>query len=249
MRKCSPVARATTRTRREGRGEGGGLRGVQPLAAAAQGAAERVRGEGRRQQRAGGGRARFVSREAHYTKTYNALMRERFAYRDEESSSSDEEEQQVGRKRARTEREEERHIRRRDKDYDRRQRPECFLCAWGNRFHDGIEARHVNRLHDIINEQYGICSNVELAEMLVLYFNKEVYRPGCGMTRLTREVALEHIEEGHSLNARIFLGESIRRQGQNLFCLEAAQWREDGTYDKIAVQEARRRRSCSANSF
>jgi hypothetical protein len=216
------------------------------------------------------GRGNLISHEAHYTRTYNRLMKERWADFDdssfddfitnpvveevEEPISSEESpggDGTTGRKRpAAPPSENQRHVRPRHEDrvvtastggnYNRARRPECFLCAWGNRFHDGIEAKHVNELHDIINDNYGTRSNVEIAQMLVLYYAKNVFRPRQGMVMLTREVALEHIEEMHTLNARIFLGEALQREKKNYFLLTNASYREDGSYDKIAVQEARK---------
>jgi len=120
--------------------------------------------------------------------------------------------------------------------YDTTTRPECFLCAWGNKFHDGIEAHHVNRLNDIL-ENYGGCANIELAEQLHLYYEHYVYKPGGGMAMLTRHGALEHIEGMHSLSAKIFLGESIRRWKAIIFNLENIIFKANGKYDRGAVAD------------
>lgn len=122
------------------------------------------------------------------------------------------------------------------KEYDSLRRPECFLCAWGNKFHDGIKAKHVNRLMDIMDE-YGKCSNIELAGMLHLYFKHKVYKPEEGMGMLTKEVALEHIEGLHSLSASIFVGESIRKWKKVFFGFENALFKENGKYDEKAFDK------------
>jgi hypothetical protein len=90
-------------------------------------------------------------------------------------------------------------------------RDECFLCAWGDRFHDGIEAPAVNRLNSIIDLNYGLVDNRAIAQMVHIYFKKNVYDPRTGMAMLTQETVLEHIEQFHSLDPRIMLGELIRK--------------------------------------
>jgi hypothetical protein len=123
--------------------------------------------------------------------------------------------------------------------YDTTGRPECFLCAWGNRFHDGIAAPHVVKLNAILKESYGVHANHELARELHLYFKRHIYRPRAGMTMLTTACALEHIEQLHTLNARIFLGEMIRDEKMMYFAFKNAVWRQDGSWDRHAVKEYR----------
>lgn len=122
--------------------------------------------------------------------------------------------------------------------YDTRQRPECFLCAWGNALHDGIEAPHVNKMTDIIQQNYGVHHNKEIANEVVLYYMSEVYDPALGMAPLTRQVVLEHLEQ-HTLDARIFLGEAIKAEKQMAFLFKNRMWRADGSFDKAAVIEYR----------
>lgn len=100
----------------------------------------------------------------------------------------------------------------------------CFLCACGDRFHDGIRLEHINKLNEIMDSFYGITSNEELAIQLHLYFTKEIYKKG--MPMLEVHVALRHIEE-HIISAKVFIGESIRkwRKIQNL--LEDTLFTED----------------------
>jgi hypothetical protein len=133
---------------------------------------------------------------------------------------------------------------RRHCEYSAKHRNECFLCAWGNKFHDGIAAPHVNKLIDIIDTNYGVHHNREIANELHLYFKYEIYDPASGMQMLTREIALEHIESMHTLNARIFLGESIKQEKQLSFLFLNAIWRPDPaggfTYDKVAADQYRK---------
>lgn len=88
-------------------------------------------------------------------------------------------------------------------------RPECFLCGWGNRFHDGLKAKDIAKFFDIM-KNYGVCGNEELAQQLSLYYEKHVYKKNCGMSKFPQEMALDHIEGLHSLAAEIYVGESIR---------------------------------------
>jgi hypothetical protein len=124
-------------------------------------------------------------------------------------------------------------------EYDIQQRQECFLCSWSNDYHDGIDGAHLNRLTAIIKENYGVHHNREIARELHLYFKNEVYRPGVGMGMLTTACALEHIEELHTQDARIFLGESIKQEKKLMFCFKNKIYREDGSWDKEALKEYR----------
>lgn len=105
----------------------------------------------------------------------------------------------------------------------------CFLCAYGDRFHDGIHLAHINKLNDIIDQCYGITSNKELAEQLHMYFKKNVYQEGIGMAMLEKDVALRHIEEFHSLSAKIYIGESIKKWSMIRNLLERSLFLDDCT--------------------
>jgi len=117
--------------------------------------------------------------------------------------------------------------------YDTQKRGECFLCAWGNRFHDGVKAKKVNRLFDIV-DGYGMCDNIELAQQLHLYFKESVYKPGQGMSMLTKEIALEHIEGMHTLSAIIFIGQSIKTWMKVFFNSANTLYKANGKIDKEA---------------
>jgi len=160
---------------------------------------------------------------------------------DSETPTSDLEAESVGGKRQRSresdvERGREKRPRR---EYDIQGRGECFLCSWSNESHDGIETSHSNRLTAIIKENYGVHRNREVARELHLYFKNEIYRPGTGMPMLTTAMALEHIEELHCQDARIFLGESIQQEKKLMFCFKNKIYREDGSWDKEALKEYR----------
>lgn len=123
--------------------------------------------------------------------------------------------------------------------YNTNERAECFLCMWGNKYHDGIKAKHVNGLHNIILKQYPKCNNIDLAKQCELYFMKWIYRPGTGMGRLTKEIALEHIEGLHTLNATIFIGESMRKCVKIMYGLEHHIFKSNDKFDKEASREWR----------
>lgn len=114
--------------------------------------------------------------------------------------------------------------------YDKRQRPECFLCAYGNMYHDGMEAKHVCKLNEIMG-MYGAVDNQELAWMLVLYYEKYVRRGNREMVPLSFQVALEHIEQ-HTRDATIFLGESIKQLLEIRFGLANQIFKQSGRHDK-----------------
>lgn len=118
--------------------------------------------------------------------------------------------------------------------YDKRHRGECFMCAWGNLYHDGIEAKHVAKMNTIMNN-YGGCDNIELAQQLVLYYKQFVYRKHTGLPMFTIAVALEHIEN-HILSAKIFAGESIRMWLQIRFLIANNLFDDNGRHDKHDLQ-------------
>jgi len=165
-----------------------------------------------------------VSLDDHYACNYNTWANKRFPAEDDED---DEEDDLYGGGGTLTNR---RPLR---PEYDTRTRCECFLCSWGNRFHDGVKAKHVNRLFGIL-DNYGACDNLELAKQLHLYFKEKVYKEGVGMVMLTTEIALEHIVGLHSLSAIIFIGESIRAWKQAWFCFKNAIFKANGKFDKEA---------------
>lgn len=114
---------------------------------------------------------------------------------------------------------------------------ECFLCSWGNLYHDGIEAPKINKLTEIIKSNYGKHNNREIAQELHLYFKNEIYDPKRGMVMLTAATALEHIEGLHCLDATIYVGESIKRLKRIDFLLENKIFREDDSYDHQSLSD------------
>jgi len=121
--------------------------------------------------------------------------------------------------------------------YNRTERDECFLCSWGNRHHGGIKHKHIDALETIYGQYGEGCDNIDLALHLSIYYEKNVYKPGRGMTMLTKEIALEHIEGLHSLSATIFLGEAIRSCKKVMFGFQNAIFKANGKYDKEAANQ------------
>ena len=111
---------------------------------------------------------------------------------------------------------------------------ECFLCAYGDRFHDGIRAPHIARLVQIIDKFYGRMSNYELANAVHLYYKHNIYKEDEGMHMLEANVVLEHFEGRHSLAALNFIVESIRDYEQVKFISKGCLCKADGSMDHRA---------------
>lgn len=110
----------------------------------------------------------------------------------------------------------------------------CFLCAFGDRFHDGIRAPHIARLVQIIDKFYGIMTNFELATALHLYYKEHIYNEEEGTQMLEIHVILEHIEGRHSLAALNFIVESIHDYEQVKFIAKGCLCKTDGSLDHRA---------------
>jgi hypothetical protein len=117
-------------------------------------------------------------------------------------------------------------------------RAKCFLCESGNKYHSGVEIQHVEALHDMLNNGYGLCNKFELARRLHRYQRDFIYgKYGCRLL-LTVEMAYAHIIGQHTLSAMIFVGESIDTWKEILFCTKNAIYRSDGSYNRGALADA-----------
>lgn len=114
-------------------------------------------------------------------------------------------------------------------------RTECFLCSWGNKFHDGIKAKHMIKLYEIWND-YGVCSDEELAEALSEYYMRRIYNPRRRMPSMTMTMTYVHIQT-HTLAAEVFVGKTLRACQANEFLLQNQIWRSDGTYNREALHD------------
>jgi hypothetical protein len=112
-------------------------------------------------------------------------------------------------------------------------REECFLCSWGDRFHDGLEAPAVIRLNLILDLNYGLVDNRAIAQMMHIYFKERIYDPTRGMAMLTQETVLEHIEQMHSLDPRIMLGETIRMYQRLIAVLQNEIFYGNGSFGRF----------------
>jgi hypothetical protein len=119
-------------------------------------------------------------------------------------------------------------------------RNECFLCSWGDKYHDGIKAPHVHKLTLILDEGYGICDNDELAQQVHLYFKENVYDKDAGMQMLTKKCVKEHIEEMHTLNVKFYIGESIRKWKKILYVLTNTMFKNGTELDTKVLISAER---------
>lgn len=124
--------------------------------------------------------------------------------------------------------------------YDAMGRPQCFLCGWGNRYHEGVDPEKMLNLRAILSKNYGFRANHEIARAMHLYFKHEIYPYGDRrMQMLTTACALDHIENLHTLNSRIFLGEMIKDEKMMYFSFKNAVWKYDGTWDEKAALQYR----------
>lgn len=189
---------------------------------------------------------RRVPFEKQYNTVYSQYINDKFHYDDDDEEcdgnhedESDEEKSLESNKRKRLDDGEEgeggegggRKKRQKRELFDKSKRKECFLCSWGNKQHDGIEAPHVNKLVDIVKTNYAVHDNVDLAWEMHLYFKEDIYDPTTGMEMLTPEAALDHIEGMHSLDAIMYIGEMTRKLKKLYFMLEQSVCFEDGTLD------------------
>ncbi len=110
------------------------------------------------------------------------------------------------------------------------ERGECFFCAWGDKFHDGIEAPHINKLFAIIDDMLGIASDVEIADAVVDYYQKAVYDAQQGMPRMTRFLVLHHLHN-HTKDARLYLVKRLEEGQQLMYLFKQAIVRADGSFD------------------
>lgn len=111
---------------------------------------------------------------------------------------------------------------------------ECFLCAYGNSFHDGIMIPHIDRLFKIVEEFQGIIDTESLAKMIYLYYKEEIYnnKEYKGQyEKLPMHVIIEHLTQPHSLNAKNFIINSIRDFLQIRFLVKDKLCKNDGTLD------------------
>jgi hypothetical protein len=89
----------------------------------------------------------------------------------------------------------------------------CFGCAWGGPRGVTIPGSKINQCLKLIENNYGTMKNRELARVVHCFYKKEIYEPSNRLGRTlpmwrTYEI-LKHIED-HSIEPRIFIGESIR---------------------------------------
>ena len=108
---------------------------------------------------------------------------------------------------------------------------DCFLCAWGNKFHDGIRVPHIQALYLMIDKFYGRMTNDDLANMVHLYYKRKIYRHGCGMQMLMPYVVVQHLEGNHSLSAVNFLVESVKDYMHIRAIAKDSIYQADGTID------------------
>jgi hypothetical protein len=104
--------------------------------------------------------------------------------------------------------------RKRKRSNQKQSNRECFGCSWGNNGNSSLSSSKINIILTIIDENYGLISNMSLARMVHLYFKTEIYLPmidkGESISNWRTKVILEHIES-HTLEPRIYIGETIKK--------------------------------------
>lgn len=106
----------------------------------------------------------------------------------------------------------------------------CFGCMWGHRQFDRVASEKLNRMADIFDKHFLRSESPELAHLLSLYYQAEIYKPGRktgkNFPRWTENQIFIHIEE-HILEPRVFLAKSIRKCIKAKRALEMFFFRED----------------------
>jgi len=140
-------------------------------------------------------------------------------------------------------------VRRRKKTADPRVPEEppknlCFGCMWGHRQFDRVASTKLNGLADIFDSHFLTSEPRELAYLIYLYYQAEIYLPGIkGGKRFpewTHGQILIHIEE-HILEPRVFVARSIRKcikiqRALEMFLFEEDEETHRRTYDEKAMK-------------
>ena len=115
---------------------------------------------------------------------------------------------------------------------------------WGHRQFDRVASEKLNRLAEIFDSHFLTSEPKELAHLLHLYYQAEIYLPGSKsgkrFPRWTEDQILIHIEE-HILEPRVFVGKSIRKCIKVQRALEMFMFEEDPethrrTYNEKAMR-------------
>ena len=120
----------------------------------------------------------------------------------------------------------------------------CFGCMWGHRQFDRVASTKLNGLADIFDSHFLTSEPRELAYLIYLYYQAEIYLPGIkGGKRFpewTHGQILIHIEE-HILEPRVFVARSIRKcikiqRALEMFLFEEDEETHRRTYDEKAMK-------------
>lgn len=120
----------------------------------------------------------------------------------------------------------------------------CFGCMWGHRKYDRVASEKLNRLADIFDTHFLTSESRELAHLLWLYYQAEIYQPGLKTGKMypqwSEAQIMIHIEE-HILEPRVFVARSIRKCIKSQRALEMFFFEEDPesrrrTYNEKAMR-------------
>lgn len=91
---------------------------------------------------------------------------------------------------------------------------DCFLCYWSSNNSAVYSVNKINILVNMIESNYGKMSNIALAKMAHKYFKDQIWPNVKDKVPMWRTLhALFHIEH-HSLEPRIYIGETIKKIGK-----------------------------------
>lgn len=88
----------------------------------------------------------------------------------------------------------------------------CFGCMWksARQENTAISVNRMNKCIAMIEQNYGTIDNRYLAKLVHKYFKHKIYLPKEGKVPMWRTRTIQDHIEKHTLEPRIFVGESIR---------------------------------------
>lgn len=113
----------------------------------------------------------------------------------------------------------------------------CFLCAFGNKLHDGVYAPVLVEFIQIFQDLYARINDIDLAKMMVAFFKKRIRGRDKSIPMITEVSILDHIQGLHTLNATMFVVQRIRTWKKVALVLEAKLFNADGTVNQKNLKE------------
>ena len=99
----------------------------------------------------------------------------------------------------------------------------CFACQFSR---SKLVISHTNEMLDIIKQNYGKMSMIQLAKIVHLYYKHKIYTPNKGELPIWRTASvLQHLED-HTDDPVIFVLSSIRKFKRLEKCIQQSTFRE-----------------------